>query len=117
MSARFVDPTGLLSALARMIEMLEMGKSLLAAGRADEALPRLEESRRIAALFLQPDHHLNAVISIHLAEALIETGNAGRVGTLLTDSRSALESTFGAEGTHRSFDDLVRVETKLAATP
>jgi serine/threonine-protein kinase len=102
--SRFMFPT-----------LLEMGRTLLAAGRADEALPLLEESRRIAASFLPPDHHLGALISIHLADALIETGSPDRAQGLLVEARAVLEARFGAEGTHRYFEDLVRVEAKHAA--
>ena len=93
----------------------ELGRALLAAGRPVEARPVLEQARAIAAEILGESHHDFAFISIQVADARIDTGDGSNAVALLTDARAVLEETFGADSGHRYFDDLLRVEKKLAA--
>ena len=92
----------------------ELGKTLLADDRAQEALPYLEEACAIAEKLLSREHNIHAVLSIQLADALFETGSAPRAQGLLRDARRVLEQTFGTEGEHRYLKELVRVEDKLS---
>ncbi len=103
-SNRYIYPT-----------LKELGRSLLSAGRPQEAVLALEESRRIAHDILGPDHHDYALISIQYADAQLEVGDTSKANALLSDARAVLQQAFGADGSHRYFDDLARVEARLAA--
>ncbi|MEM9388266.1 MAG: serine/threonine-protein kinase [Pseudomonadota bacterium] len=94
----------------------QLGQALSASGRAGEAQGHLQEALTIAQELLGQDHHHCAVIAVQLADAIIDTDgtSATRASALLTDARSILEQRFGPDGTHRFFDDLVRVEQRVA---
>ncbi|MEO0424853.1 MAG: serine/threonine-protein kinase [Pseudomonadota bacterium] len=95
----------------------QLGQALLASGQAGQAQVHLEEALAIARELLGQDHHHCAVISIQLADAVIDTDgtSAPRASALLAAARSILEQRFGSDGSHRFFEDLVRVEARLAA--
>jgi serine/threonine-protein kinase len=102
--SRFLFPT-----------LLELGRAYLASGRPAEALPCLEEAHELATRVVSSEHYLTALIAIHLADARIESGRPDGAPELVGEARRVLESTFGEDGTHRYFADLVRVEGKLAS--
>ncbi len=102
--SRFMYPT-----------LRELSLSMLASGRAEDALPIVEEARDIAGELLGESHHDYAYLSIQLADAELETGNNSDTPQLLRDARRVLEASFGPESNHRYFEELVRVEAKAAA--
>jgi tetratricopeptide (TPR) repeat protein len=93
----------------------ELGRAELAAGRAGAAAAALEAARAAAQRLLGADHFQTALVSIHLGDALLTLGERKRAGALLDAARGQLEKTFGDDPGHRYFDDLARVEGRLAA--
>jgi eukaryotic-like serine/threonine-protein kinase len=93
------------------------GSLLAALGRADEALPLLEEAERMAVKFTAPASALHVQSRIHLAEAHLAAGQERRAADIIGETFEMARKQFGPAHLYTQRVQLAKTRLLVARNP